>query len=230
MSTKALGTTTAATLALAAAGCGGGDDTDTASRGESAPPPPGATAPQSAGGERPPAPDDAISDRPGGPGDDGAAAPGQAGTRPASPSDERRIEATVRRYIAALNGDDGQALCALLAPGALQGVDLPQRRGSCAASLRASIGHRSPGGTPRWLGTRLVDADAVVLVRGGDGRLTGTVVHRFAGAREPSIEDDVVYLRKLGGDWRLAKPSASFYRAIGARDVPITALTPPARG
>ena len=111
--------------------------------------------------------------------------------------------------------------------GALADVRLPERRGSCQASLDASIGHAAPGGAPRWLHTRLVDADAVVLVQGGDGRLTGTVVHRFAGSREPSIEDDVVYLRRVGEVWLIVKPSASFYRAIGARDVPLSALTPP---
>jgi hypothetical protein len=52
-------------------------------------------------------------------------------------------------------------------------------------------------------------------------------VHRFAAGREPSIEDDVVYLRRDDGRWLIVKPSASFYRAIGARDVPVTALTPP---
>jgi len=183
------------------------------------------SAPQSAGDDRPPAPDDVIEDRPGGPGDAGP----QAGTRPPSASDARRIEASVKRYIAALNADDGAALCALLAPGALRGVELPERRDSCAATMTASIGHPPPDRAPRWLATRQVDADSVVLVRGGDGRLTGTVVHRFAG-REPSIEEDVIYLRRSNGAWRLAKPSATFYRAIGARDVPITALTPPRQG
>ena len=106
-------------------------------------------------------------------------------------------------------------------------IDLPVRRPSCAASLDASVGHRGGGGSPRWLATRLVDADAVVTIEGGLGRLTGTVVHRFAGSREPSIEDDVIYLRMVGGRWRIAKPSSTFYRAIGARDVPIAALKPP---
>jgi len=37
----------------------------------------------------------------------------------------------------------------------------------------------------------------------------------------------VVYLRKVGGRWLIVKPSATFYRAIGAKDVPLIALTPP---
>jgi hypothetical protein len=204
-------------------GCGEDEEaTTTQAPVATTPEPDQAGGPPSAGVERPPAPDDVIGNRPGG--------PGGGATRPAGAGDARRIEGTVKRYIAALNADDGKALCSLFAPDALEGVRLPERRAGCAQTLRASIGHPPPSGAPRWLATRLVDADSVVLVRGGDGRLTGTVVHRFAGAREPSIEEDVIYLRRAGGDWLLAKPSATFYRAIGARDVPITALTPPRSG
>lgn len=216
-------------LALAITACGGEDSTQPQTqpvattpdagpgdRGE------GPAAPHSAEDPDQPAPDDVIGDRPGGPGDSV-----EPGTRVPSPSDSRLIERAVGRYIAALNADDGAAVCSLLGPGALRGVPLPARRGSCAATLTASIGHPPPDRAPRWRHTTLVDADSVVLVRGGDGRLTGTVVHRFAGSREPSIEEDVVYLRRRHARWLLAKPSATFYRAIGARDVPLTALTPP---
>jgi hypothetical protein len=150
-----------------------------------------------------------------------------ATTTPAGADDRSRIVRTVGLYVDSLDSGDGRTLCSLLAPRALRGIRLPVRRSGCAASLRASIGHPSPTGSPRWLGTRLVGADSVVLVDGRLGRFTGTVVHRFAGSREPSIEDDVIYLRRIGGGWRIVKPSATFYRAIGARDVPITALTPP---
>jgi hypothetical protein len=185
------------------------------------------TAPQSAGDTRGPAPDDVIHDKPGGAGSGGVRpSSGGNGERQPTSTDRRRIERTVKAYVAALNADDGAALCRLFAPGALKGVKLPVHRGSCAATLKASVGHRGDRGAPRWLSTRVVDADTVVIVRGGDGRFTGTVVHKLAG-REPSIEDDVVYLRKQGGTWLILKPSASFYRAIGARDVPVTALTPP---
>jgi hypothetical protein len=151
----------------------------------------------------------------------------QTETTPAGPDERRRIDAAVHSYVAAIDADDGAALCALLAPRALAGVDLPVRRATCAGSLSASIGHPTPAGSPRWLRTRLVDADTVVTITGAIGRLTGTVVHRFAGGREPSIEDDVIYLRRVGGRWLIAKPSATFYRAIGVRDVPIEALRPP---
>jgi hypothetical protein len=133
----------------------------------------------------------------------------------------------VRRYVAAIDGDEGATLCALLAPGALRGVRLPVRRPGCPAALSASIGHPGPPGSPRWLRSRLVDADSVVRVEGGLGRFTGTVVHSFAGSREPSIEDDVIYLRHIGDRWLIAKPSATLYRAMGYRDVPIAALRAP---
>jgi hypothetical protein len=207
-------------LALALAGCGSGESSTSQTASQQAS---GANGPQSAQGTRPAAPDDAISGRPGGPqGEVGAGA-----TRNPSPSDRRLIATTVKRYIAALNAHDGAAVCTLLAPGALDGVRLPVRRGTCAASLDASIGHRPPGGAPRWLHTRLAGADSVVLVKGGDGRLTGTVVHRYAGSHEPGIEDDVFYLRRSGDRWLIVKPGGTFYRAIGAKDVPLSALTPP---
>jgi hypothetical protein len=53
------------------------------------------------------------------------------------------------------------------------------------------------------------------------------VVTTYRGDREPTIEDDLVYLRRTGTAWLVAKPSASFYRAIGAREVPLTALVAP---
>jgi hypothetical protein len=152
---------------------------------------------------------------------------GAAETTPASEGARALIEATVRRYVASINAADGAALCGLFAPAGLAEVELPVRRPSCAASLSSSIGHPGPAGSPRWLRTRLVDADSVVRIEGALGRLTGTVVHRFAGSREPSIEDDVIYLRRVSGRWRIAKPSSTFYRAIGVRDVPIEALRPP---
>ncbi len=225
--------------AALATGCGAG--------GGTASPTSTPSAPQSAQSDapRPPAPDDAIETRPGGPrdpahGDQGAEGPGhkeppgafppprpEPGTRPAGTADKQGIEETVHAFIRALDAHDGKTVCALLAPGALRRIRLPMRKGGCAASITGSIGFAEPGGQPRWRSTRLVDSDSVVLVRGGDGRFTGTVVHRFAGSREPSIEDDVIYLRHSGGRWLIVQPSSTFYRAIGVGDVPLSALAPP---
>lgn len=228
--------------AVVAGGCGssgGGDSTATA------PPPPPPGAPASAGGQRPPAPDDPIQVRPGGSKDpahghqdDGAEGHGpppgafppprpQPGTKPPTGADENGIRRTVDAYIRALDDRDGRAVCALFEPGALRALKLPRRQGGCAGSVTASIGYAGPGGQPRWIGSRLANAGSIVLVRGGDGRFTGTVVHRFSGSREPSIEDDVIYLRRDRGRWLIVQPSTTFYRAIGVGDVPLSALTPP---
>ena len=42
----------------------------------------------------------------------------------------------------------------------------------------------------------------------------------FAGDREPSVEDDLIYLRNEDGRWLIVKPSATLYRAIGVGDIP----------
>lgn len=220
------GAFTAIVTALILAGCGGdGDDGDRAPARDRPP-----AAPKTADDPRPPAPDDPISDRPGGPkGPQPGPRPPSRGAEEeeiAEPDQQALIERSYRSYVAALNRRDGRSFCALLAPGGLRGVVLPKRGAGCARSVKASIGHVTQGALPRWLGARTVDVDRIEP-GGGAARLTGTVVHRFAGGREPLIEDDVVYLDEVGDRWLIAKPSATFYRAIGARDVPIDALTPP---
>ncbi len=50
---------------------------------------------------------------------------------------------------------------------------------------------------------------------------------RFADNREPSVEDDLIYLRKQGDAWLIAKPSATLYRAIGVGNIPPQVLAPP---
>ena len=52
------------------------------------------------------------------------------------------------------------------------------------------------------------------------------MVTRFADRDEPSVEDDIIYLAARDGDWLIAKPSATLYRAIGA-DVPPSVLLRP---
>ena len=132
----------------------------------------------------------------------------------------------VRAYVAALNSHDGKRVCALFAPGALNRLKFPRDRGDCAASVSASIGYRDPRGFPVYERSR-VPRIRSVTIDGSDARVVATVVTRFAGNREPSIEDDIVYLRDEGGRWLLAKPSATLYRAIGAGDIPPSVLAPP---
>jgi hypothetical protein len=66
-----------------------------------------------------------------------------------------------------------------------------------------------------------------VEIDGSSARVTATTVTDFAGSREPSVEDDLVYLREVGGRWVIAKPSANLYRAIGVGNIPPSAFAPP---
>ncbi len=140
--------------------------------------------------------------------------------------DEEVVTQTVRLYIDALDRHDAGLVCELLAPGALRLSELPVRRGGCAGSLAASIGHRRAGGTPAWRRTTIAEIRAV-SVEGVGARVTATVVHRFADRKYTSVEDDVIYLRPTGERWLLAKASGTLYRAIGYPEPPLRAFTPP---
>jgi hypothetical protein len=138
------------------------------------------------------------------------------------------LVSAVRSYVRAIDRRDGRALCSMLLPGALAGVHLPRHAGGCAASMRASIGYSArPSGA--WRRTRLRRIERVEIDpnRPAEARVRALMVHTFTGHREPSIEDDLIYLRFSGGHWLIVKPSSSFYRAIDARDVPLRAITPP---
>ena len=139
---------------------------------------------------------------------------------------ERRAAAVVRAYVGALDSHDGGHACALFVPGALGKVEFPRDRGDCASSLESSIGYRDPRGFPVYRGSRVARIDSV-NINGADARVVATTVTDFAGNREPSVEDDVVYLRNQGGRWLIVKPSAALYRAIGVGDIPPTVLAPP---
>jgi hypothetical protein len=146
---------------------------------------------------------------------------------------QREVARVVRAYLAALNARDGEGGCALFVPGALAAVDFPRDRGSCAASLSASIGYRDPRGFPIYDRSRIGRIPSVTI-QGSEGgnvgasaRVVVTTLTHFAGNREPSVEDDLVYLRNEDGRWLIAKPSATLYRAIGVGDIPPQVLAPP---
>ena len=132
----------------------------------------------------------------------------------------------VRAYVAALNARDGERACGLFVPGALAEVDFPRDRGSCAASLSASIGYRDPRGFPVYERSRIGRIPSVTI-DGSEARVVATTVTHFAGNREPSVEDDLIYLRNEDGRWLIVKPSATLYRAIGVGDIPPQVLAPP---
>jgi hypothetical protein len=139
---------------------------------------------------------------------------------------ERRVATVVRDYVGALNSRNGGRACALFVPGALSKVEFPRDRGDCASSLESSIGYRDPRGFPVYEGSRVARINSVTIDSTG-ARVVATMVTDFAGNREPSVEDDVVYLREEHGRWLIVKPSAAFYRAIGMGDIPPTVLAPP---
>ena len=140
--------------------------------------------------------------------------------------DEEAVAQSVRFYIDALDRHDAAEVCSLLAPGALQLRQLPVRRGGCEGSVRASIGHRPPDGAPAWRTTEIYAIKAV-SVEGVGARVTATVTHHFSDRKYVSVEDDVIYLKKVGGRWVLAKPSGTFYRAVGYAQPPLSAFEPP---
>lgn len=156
-----------------------------------------------------------------------APAQGPSATGDLSNSDTAAVDSLVSAYIGGLDRHDAAAVCSRLAPGALDPAELPRRRGGCAPSLSASIGYRRPGGPPAWRRTAMVELKSVAL--GDDrARATATVTHHFADRKYVSVEDDVIYLERVGGRWLLAKPSGTLYRAVGYPQPPLRALSPPA--
>jgi ketosteroid isomerase-like protein len=153
-------------------------------------------------------------------GDDGSGTPAVR-----APDEERAALRAVRDYLEAIDARDGAAVCAVLAPGAIQNFQLPRQGGGCAQAVGASIGYRDPRGFPVFESAR-IDSIGDVALGAGQGRATATVVTRFADRDEPSIEDDPIYLARVGEGWRVAKPSLTFYRAIG-REPPPEALGAP---
>ena len=141
-------------------------------------------------------------------------------------ADQRELAGVVRDYVEALDAHDGRRACGLFVPGALAQVDFPRDRGTCAASLSASVGYRDPHGFPVYDRSRIGRIPSV-SIDGSDARVVATVVTHFAGDREPSVEDDLIYLRNEGGRWLVVKPSATLYRAIGVGDIPPQVLAPP---
>jgi hypothetical protein len=222
---------TVATLALAGCGSSGGDEGTRA-----------ATVPAAAtstvgetkfGGKLPPGavdPVDTAEEAAAGPAANEASpeasANGPQSTGELTGADRTAATAAVRDFIVALDRRDPARVCGLIVPGGLDRSDLPRNRGGCRPSVRASIGTRPPGGGPAWRQTQVVEMKPEAL--GEDrARITSTVTHRFSDREYVSVEDDVIYLEKLGGRWLLAKPSATFYRAVGYAQPPLRAFAPP---
>jgi hypothetical protein len=143
-----------------------------------------------------------------------------------SKSDREAVRAVVNSYVAGLNAHDAPAVCALFEPEALQLDELPVEREDCTTSLAASIGRRPPRGGPAWKRSRIEEVTAV-SVGEQRARVTATVVHDFSDRKQPSIEEDVIYLDRDDDRWLLVKPSPTLYRAVGYPEPPLRAFTPP---
>jgi hypothetical protein len=152
----------------------------------------------------------------------GAAGGGAAGGENA----EGQVVRAAREYLDGIDARDGERVCAVLAPGAIQNLELPRERAGCETSLDASIGYRDPRGFPVFDRAR-VESVEDVTVGAGEARVTVTVVTRFADRDQPSIEDDLIYLVEIDGEWRVVKPSATLYRAVGKPEAPPEAIAPP---
>jgi hypothetical protein len=221
-----------AMAALALAGCGGGSgDSKTTTRASGT-----TTATGSTGvvtGKLPPGavePADPAEEQAEGPAateaSPEAGAEGPEASGELSGEDRTTAVAAVSDYIRALDRHDAARVCALLMPGALDLGQLPKRHGGCRPSLAASIGTRPRGGGPAWRKTTLVAVNPEDL--GDDrARVSATVTHHFSDRKYVSVEDDVIYLQRVGGRWLLAKPSATLYRAVGYSEPPLDAFTPP---
>ena len=145
----------------------------------------------------------------------GSPAIGPSSTGDLPDADRSAATAAVGAYIAALDGHDAARLCALIEPSGLPLSDL------------ASIGLRPADGGPAWRRTAIVEMKPEAL--GDDrARVTTTVTHHFSDRKYVSVEDDVIYLERVGGRWLIAKPSATFYRAVGYAQPPLRAFAPPA--
>lgn len=150
---------------------------------------------------------------------------GAGGGAPGENAEKQVVRAT-RAYLEAIDARDGARVCAALAPGAIQNLELPREGPGCAPSLEASIGYRDPRGYPVFDRVR-VEAIKDVTLGAGQARVTATVVTRFADRDQPSIEDDLIYLVSSGGEWRVVKPSATLYRAVGKPEAPPQVIAPP---
>src|SRR5436190_5613213 len=222
-----------ALAALALAGCGGGSG-----KGDTAVSAPTATTITAAGGDvtgKLPAgavgPTDTAEEADEGPAateaSPEASAEGPQAKGELSGGDQSAVAAAVGDYIEALDRHDAARVCALLEPGALDLSELPKRRGGCRPSLRASIGIPPRGGGPAWRRTALVEVKTEDL--GNDrARVSATVTHHFSDRKYVSVEDDDIYLERVGGRWMIAKASGTLYRAVGYESPPLGAFRPPA--
>jgi len=151
--------------------------------------------------------------------------PGPSGAAPES-SEEVAAADAARAYIEAIDARDGNAVCEAFSPGGLDEIELPAERSNCHAAIQASLGFDGKDGRPVWDSSQMTE-DVSAQVEGDSARVVATVFTKYADVREPTIEDDIIYLSLAADGWLVLKPSATLYRAVGIADVPLSALQPP---
>ncbi len=154
--------------------------------------------------------------------------PGPSGPAPES-ADELAAARAARKYIEAIDDRDGQELCAAFEPGAdepQEQLEVPEKRGSCAGSFNASFGFKGKDGQPVWSSSEMTN-DLSAQIDGDQARVVATVFTKYSDVREPTIEDDIIYLSRAADRWLVLKPSATLYRAVGIADIPLDAIQPP---
>ncbi len=151
--------------------------------------------------------------------------PGPSGPPPSS-DDETAAAGAARDYVRAIDDREEREVCGAFMPGGLDALEFPATRGSCAASVASSLGFKGQDGQPVWASSEMTQ-DVSAEVDGDSARVVATVFTEYADVREPTIEDDIIYLSRANGRWLVVKPSATLYRAVGIADVPLEALQPP---
>ena len=149
---------------------------------------------------------------------------GQATTTPTAPTGPRPA-ATVRDYVTALSAGNGKRVCDLFAPGALDAVKLPKPNPDCEVALDRSIGYHDPKGPAAFKSATV--RRVKVQQKGARAKVVATVVTRYVSQRQPSTDDDIVYMKRSRAGWLILQPSATLYRAVGL-EPPLSALKPPA--
>ena len=154
--------------------------------------------------------------------------PGPSGPAPSS-EDELAAARAAREYVEAIDDRNGRKLCEAFEPATdapQERLKVPEERGSCAASFDASFGYKGNDGQPVWSSSEMTN-DLAAQIDGDRARVVATVFTKYSGVREPTIEDDIIYLSRATDRWLVVKPSATLYRAVGIADVPLEALEPP---
>src|SRR5262245_17631267 len=100
------------------------------------------------------------------------AEPGPSGPPPET-SQEEAAATAARGYIQALDRRAGAAVCRAFVPGALDSIRFPEARGSCPATVKASLGFERHG-RPVWQGSEMTDAVSA-QVTGDTAKVVATI-------------------------------------------------------